>query len=389
MSKSYKRHFTAIALGAIATIGLLEGSRGVLLPHFLKDLQFSAALGGAVFSASALGYLTNSLTFGYTTGRFGLKRVVGAGVVLLAVAMSLFVTQRNPIFLYMTNVALGASISMVELCTSIQISLYYKEKQGGMLNLLHGFFGLGALSGSLWAALWLGLGSGWQVPYGLVGVIIALWGGYFLTLSPLEPPKEQEGQASFGPLLRDPLVWAAALSLGAAVAGEVGATLWLPYFLQKAKGLSETASAGQMTAFFAGFTVTRLAGSWLVERVGQVRSIVALAAVGMGSLLALLALPGAPIILPVLAGGGVAIAFATCTALVATRYPDRVNQVYTIMYSSGGVAGIVTGPLMGWLGDRAGLTVSMWVPLISYAVLITLMSFYGIAANARKPVRES
>lgn len=387
MSKPYQRRFTVIALGALATVGLLEGSRGVLLPHFLNDLQLSAAMGGAVFSASALGYLTNSLSFGYTTRRFGLKPVVGAGVLLLVVAMALFVTLRNPVFLYVANIALGAAISAVELSTSIQISLYYQEKQSGMLNLLHGFFGLGALSGSLWAAFWLGIGTGWQVPYALVGVMIALWGGYFLTLSPLEPPHEAGGQGSFAPLLRDPLVWAAALGLGAAVAGEVGATLWLPYFLQKAKGLSEAASAGQMTAFFAGFTATRLVGGWFIERVGQVRSIVMLATVGLLSLIALLTLPGAPIVLPVLAGAGVAVAFATCTALVASRYPDRVNQVYTIMYSAGGVAGIVTGPLMGWLGDRAGLTTAMWVPLLSYAVLIGLMGMYGTAAA--RPVRQS
>ncbi|HYG56573.1 MAG TPA: MFS transporter [Symbiobacteriaceae bacterium] len=382
MSKSYKRHFTVVALGTIATVGLLEGTRGVLLPRFLDDLALSKALGGAIFSATALGYLASSLSFGLLSQRFGLKRVLGFAALLLAVAMSAFVTLRTPVLLYATAIAVGAAISATELCTTLPISMFYQEKQSGILNLLHGFFGAGALSGTFWAALWLGWGAGWQVPYGLGGLGVLAWGGMFLLLPPLELPRPQAGQGGFGPLLKDPLVWAAALSLAVAVAGEVGTTLWLPTFLQKAKGLSERASSDYLMAFFAGFTATRLLGTWLVERAGPARSIVAMAAVGMVSLISLLVLPGAPIVLPVLAGAGVAIAFATCTALVATRHSDRVNQVYTIMYSAGGLAGLVTGPLMGWLGDRAGMTVSMLVPLVSYALLILLMSYYGRAARS-------
>jgi len=388
MSK-YNRHFTAIALGALATVGLLEGSRGVLLPHFRADLALSATWAGAIFSSNALGYLANSLAFGFLSRKLGLKPMVTLGISLVAVAMGLFVTMRVPTVLYGANMLLGAGMSMIELGTSIHISLIYKEKQGGMLNLLHGFFGVGALSGSLWSAFWLQMGAGWQVPYGLVGFILALWVGYYLTLPRTTLPQEAEGGAGAGPLLRDPLVWAAALALGAAVAGEVGATLWLPSYLQKVKGLGEGVSAGFMMAFFAGFTATRIAGSKLVGRLGPVRTVAALAAVGLAALTALLALPGAPVIIPVLAGAGVATGFATCTALVATRYPDRVNQVYTVMYSAGGLAGIITGPLMGWLGDRFGLTASMWVPLAGYAVLLILMIYYGLAANAARRSRAA
>lgn len=379
---THNRHFTVIALGALATVGLLEGSRGVLLPHFRTDLSFSATWAGAIFSAGALGYLANSLAFGTLSHKLGLKRMVTIGAAVLAVAMTLFVTVRSPLLLYVASMALGAGMSMAELATSIHISLIYKEKQSGMLNLLHGFFGVGALTGSLWAAFWLRLGASWRVPYGLVAVLLLLWIAYYLTLPQTELPKEEAGSGGAGPLLRDPLVWVAAVALGAAVVAEVGATLWLPSYLQKVKGLAEAASAGQMTAFYAGFTTTRVLGGWLVGRAGPVRSVVMLAAVGLASLTALLALPGAPVLLPVLAGAGVATGFATCTALVATRYPDRVNQVYTVMYSAGGLAGIVTGPLMGWLGDHVGLTASMWVPLASYGVLIVLMSYYGVASRA-------
>jgi fucose permease len=381
MSNRHQQAFTAIALGTIATVGLWEGSRGVLLPHFLGDLKLTATVGGAVFSSTAIGYMTNSLAFGTLSHRFGLKRVVATGLGLLAVMMTLFITLKIPALLYVVNVFLGMGISMIEMATSIMISLLYQEKQSGMLNLLHGFFGTGAFLGSLWAAFWLGLGTGWRVPFGLVALILAAWGISFLPLPEHPLPKEEDGRGGYGPLLKDPLVWAAAIGLFMAVVGEVGNTLWLPSYLQKVKGYGEALSAGYMTAFFVGFTATRLAGSWLVGRLGQVRTVLALALVGVVAMVTLLAWPAAPIWLPVLCGAGVATGFATCTALVATRYPERVNQVYTVMYSAGGLAGILTGPFMGWLGDRAGLQFSMWVPLIAYGLLAVLMGYYGLAGN--------
>lgn len=388
-SKRTARLLIVTALGTIATVGLWEGSRGVLLPSFLSDLHLSAALGGTVFSATAIGYLASSLSFGALSQRVGLKKMVVAAMLLLATAMTLFVTLRLPSLLYVVNVFLGASISIIELSTSIQVSLIYQEKQSGMLNLLHGCFGAGALLGSQWAAFWLGLGAAWRVPFGLVAVFLILWCGSFLPQPVLPVPKEEPGAGGgFGPVLRDPLVWVAALALGAAVVGEVGFTLWFPTFLQRVKGMAPGPSAGYATAFFVGFTATRLAGSWLVGRLGQIRTVFGLALVGLAALSAILLLEATPILLPALAGAGVATGFATCTALVAERYPERVNRVYTIMYSSGGLAGILTGPLMGWLGDRYGLTASMWVPLISLGLLAALMAYYGLAGGARRAASE-
>lgn len=386
---NWNRHFVVIALGALATVGLLEGSRGVLLPHFRTDLELSATWGGAIFSAGALGYLANSLAFGTFSRKLGLKRMAVLGIVMLCAAMGLFLTVRTPAVLYGAHIFVGAGISMTELATSIHISLIYKEKQSGMLNLLHGFFGAGALLGSVWAAFWLRLGTGWRVPYGLVALMVALWVIYYLTLPQTELPAEAEGGAGPGPLLRDPLVWVAALALAAAVAGEIGSVLWLPSYLQQVKGLTESVSAFHMTVFFFGFTATRLAGGWLVGRAGPVRAVMVLALVGLAALAAMLTLPGAPLVIPFLAGAGVATGFATCTALVATRYPERVNQVYTVMYSAGGLAGIVTGPLMGWLGDRWGLTASMWAPLAAYAALFLLMGYYGLASGSRQGARAA
>jgi fucose permease len=379
LANSLQRHYALVALGIITTVGLWDGSRGVILPHFLTDLDLTAATGAAIFSSGALGFLACSLTFGYLTRRFGLKQVATGGFLLFATALALFFTQREPLFLTIAVMAMGAGMGMVELSSGIPISMLYGEKQHGMLNLLHGFFGLGALSGSLLAALFLGYGASWRAPYILALGLLVVWTLIFRRLPTLTLPQPPKSKAGMGPMLRDPLVWIATLTLSAAVAAEVGVGLWLPSYLQQEKGLGEAVSAFGLTIFFMGFTATRLLASWLVNAIGPVRSVMGLGLIGVVGLTALLLLPGAWYALAALAGAGVAIAFATCVALVATRYPERVNQVYAFMYSCGAVTVMVTGPLMGLVGQRVGLGMAMLIPLTAYVAIILLIMLYGWA----------
>ncbi len=367
-----------IALGILATVGLFEGSKGVLLPHMMTDLQLSPALGAAVMTAGGVGYLINSLTFGTVTQRFGLKRVVAFGGILALTMLTLFLTQRVPAVLYGANVLYGIGAGQVELSMSLPLSiLYTPEEQASTLNLLHGFFGVGTLVGSVWGGYWMGVGAPWQLPLILVAALLAFWVWRYLRRPAVAVPRPEGKAGGYGPILSDPLVWVAALALGAAVAAEAGVALWLPTYLQKAKGLSEAVSAGYATAFFAGFTLTRLSGAWLVKRVGGIRLVVLLALVGLLAMVGLQAFPPAWAGLSVLLGAGCAVGFATCLSMVAGRYPDRVNRVYSIMYSSGGITGILVGPFMGWVAGRSGLGAAMWVPGAAFGVLAAAMGWYG------------
>lgn len=376
-SNQHIRHFTAIALGMIATSGFWEGAKGLSLPHFLTDLALQPALGGAIFAAGALGFTLTALTFGTLSHRLGLKRLVLTGCLLGLAALAAFLTGRHPVVLYGASMFLGTGISLVEMSTSLPISLLYGDRQGGMLNLLHGLFGVGTLVGALWGGLWFRAGAPWQVAMGLIGLPVAVWTVWFTALPALPLPRSTGREGGYGPLLRDPLVWIAALALAAAVVAESGMGLWLPSYLQRSKGLSEGASAFYTTAFFIGFTACRLAGGWLIDRVGPVRSVVLLGLIGGAGLMALILLPGPWAWLSALAGAGVAMGFATAVALVAARYPDRMGRVYSLMYSSGGVSAILAGPAMGWIAQRVSLSAVMGVPLGAYAALVGLMLLYG------------
>jgi fucose permease len=380
MSSRHRRQYTAIALGGLATIGLWEGAKGVLLPNFLSSLSLLPAAGATILSASAIGNFVGATGFGAVSQRLGLRRSSMLGGLLMGTAALLFLTVRLPALLYGAFLLYGLGLALVELTIQIPVSVLYGQQQGGIFNLLHGFFGIGALAGSAWGALMLSLGAGWRQTAAVTGGCVLFWVLFYRSLPEVPLPREEAARGgNDAPVLRDPLTWVLALSLVAAVVAEIGCSLWLPTYLQQVKGLAEATAAMGATTFYLGFTATRLAGPWLVGHLGSLRALVLTALLGAAGLGGVLLLPGCFYWLSALAGSGIAIGFATCLTLAASRHPSRVNTAFSVMYAGGSLAGIGTGPAMGWIAQTGGLGAAMVVPMVCYFLIGGLVSFYGWA----------
>lgn len=377
------RTYALIAMAIIFTGGLFQGSRGVILPPLLADLQVSPAFGAAMVSSSGVGFLMVSSSFGLVTQRLGLKLTVMIGTVLAAVSLGLFLTLRVPPLLYLAGAAYGAGASMVEISTSLTISLLYDpRRQTSMLNLLHGFFGAGSLFATLWVGFWLGRGAPWQLPLALVGVLLTLGAILFITRPPIELPTAESGAGGYGRLFADPLVWVAVVAVIGVVGAESAVVIWTPTYLQQVKGLAETTSALYATLFFVGFTATRLGASWLVGRVGPIRMVVGLALIGLVGTAGLVLLPAAWAWLVILPGVGSATGFATLVALVTARHPGLANRIYSIMYSAVGITGISIGPIVGWAAERTSLSTAMWIPAVALLVAALAAGWFGWRSTA-------
>lgn len=382
--------YTIIALGTIATLGTWGGAKGIVLPYFLTDLALAPAIGSAIFTATSVGSFIGSSSFAWLTSRFGLSRVNQAGAILLLAITGVILFLNVPLLLYPAFVLFGLGSSMVELTSTLPISILYAGRQGGIMSLTHGFFGLGTLVGSTLAGLAMARGLNWRLPMAVAVVLVGCWAYAFHRQPALSLPPRAAGEPGSGGLLKDPLVWAATLALTAGVAAENGAGIWLATYLSEGKGLSPAATTAGATCFFLGFTAARLLGP-VLTRLGSVRAVLLCTSIGAAGLTGVVLLPGQWFWLTSLAGLGVGIIFPTCLTLVAVRYQSRSNQVFSLMYGMANVAGISTAPAMGLVMEYgSGLTAAMWVEIGFYLAVILLIGCYGWAtvrqkADARSP----
>jgi fucose permease len=178
-----------------------------------------------------------------------------------------------------------AGFGFFEVGINALASKLFQKKAALLMNLLHSFYGLGAVIGPKAAGLITGRTQlGWRYIYMLsLPLALALLLPSIFLRFPEENPQAGKTQAidgsapgrkSFFDALRSPVVWLMSIALGLGVAVEMSSSNWGAMYFWDVYGLNPSIDGATfLSAFFLAFTVSRLVCGLFVERIGYMRSI--------------------------------------------------------------------------------------------------------------------
>jgi MFS transporter, FHS family, L-fucose permease len=238
--------------------------------------------------------------------------------------------------------------------------------------------GVGSISGPFLLALLAGLGLAWTLVFPVFALgtgAVLLW----LALTPLPvhrpgPVPAGAGTAGFLGLLRDPLVAACVAGVALYTGAEVGLSAWLATHLAATFGLPLGTTATRLgpTLFFASLCAGRLLGSRILRHVAPRTFLAACALAGLAGVLGLLAPLRAAVVASVLLCG---LAFGNLWpmlyAAAMARRPDRAGELSGLLCTAI-AGGALLPPLMGFVGDAAGIRWSFLIPAGSFLYLSAL-----------------
>jgi MFS family permease len=165
--------------------------------------------------------------------------------------------------------------------------------------------------------------------------------------------------------------------------GEGAISDWGALHLREDLGAAAGLAAAGYAAFALAEACGRLAGSWLLARLGQTRVLVFGSAVTCAGMLAAALSPSLPLALAgfALAGLGVANAFPTAMARVGSLAgPNGVATASTFGY-----AGFLLGPpVIGFLASAASLRAALTTVSLLALVAIALARFAAPGRGGRK-----
>jgi fucose permease len=261
--------------------------------------------------------------------------------------------------LAMTIVGLG--LGSIEVGGNLIIVDLHRHDKGRYLNLLAFFHGVGSMVAPLYAGQLLDMGVSWRRIYQSGIMVVLLLFVYFLlvkypqTSSPGQNKLDIKalGRSAFS---RRMILFYVVIAIY--VAAEIGIGAWLVEFLQQAKSQSVMMSSLFLSLFFGAITAGRFVGSFLVERVGYLKSMLgaALASVACAAVGTFAPAPMA-FFLP-LTGLFFSIIFPTATAAVSDLHQENVGTILGLLFTFGGVGGMLgpwtIGFLSDWMGIQAG-----------------------------------
>jgi MFS family permease len=336
---------------AKARAGLDEGTLGLLL----------LCLGvGSILAMPMAGLLAT---------RFGCRRVVSAGVLLICAALPLLATVTSIPALIAALFMFGAGLGTVDSTVNLQAVIVERASGKTMMSGFHGLFSLGGIVGAAGVSALLGLGVS---PLGATLVVIVM---LLIALAKAAPHLLPYGSESSGPAFAVP--HGIVLFIGGmcfiVFLAEGAALDWSAVFLAQERGI-DTAYAGLGYAAFAlTMTVGRLTGDSIVRRLGATRVIVF---GGLTAAAGLFVATFAPSWEAALVG--YALLGAGCSNIVPVLYTAVGKQ--TVMPESVavpaittlGYAGILAGPaLIGFIAHGSSLSFAfglMAVLLVAVAI---------------------
>ena len=325
---------------------------GAAVPAIADVTGVDVALVGQLAVAHGIGSLLGVLTWGRVQGRWPTRRAVTVGVAcMLAGAAAVAVNpaagtgpvadRGAALLLVLAGSLLVVGTGFGILVTAVNTVAAQTGMSPGVLNAMHGVFGVGAIGFPVLAGR-TDLGTVFLLVLVLMAVVTPL----LLRTPPVRraPPSSGAGREAL------PFV----LFIGAAVSLEIGISVWAPTHLV-AEGRSVEAAATVVGIFFGAFTAARFLVAPLSVRwdVGQlVRGSVVLAGVASFAAAVL------PEVGWVVAGIGIGPLFPTTLAWMARATGD--DHAATRLYLGGIVGGLV-GP--GALGVVVGLVGASALPV--------------------------
>jgi fucose permease len=353
---------------------LLLGWTVLLVPSLIREVQRSfdqsdAGMGFAYF-VNAVVYVTGTVSVGVLAGRLSRRLLLAAGPASIGVGLLLIAAAGDWATFLVGFLVMGLGAGIVDAgINALFMDLY--AGRAAMLNRLHVFFAVGALT----VPLVVGLSVGWGAPWQAVAIAIAAVAAPLALLlgtrrlppthprvrAAASPDQGGRGPADRGSSDRRrvpvPLV-VLAFAIGCYVAAELGVSSWLVRYLDDAP--LEVATLA-LSLFWAALALGRLVSSFIVDRMGAVTFATTWSAACGVAILAAINVPSVPLAILCFAIAGFAAGpvYPMIMAIGGSLYPGRASMVSSVLASAAIVGSIVYPPLMGVVSEVAGMWLSM------------------------------
>lgn len=340
---------------------VLIGCNAVLVPSLIRSIehdfhQSDAGL-GLFYLLSSVVYAAGSFGGGLLTERLGRRWILitagcicGLGLAGSAAALTW------PLFL-LAGLAVTAGAGAIDGGVNGLFLDLYQQARGGALNLLHSFFGVGALLAPFAVGRLLVAGVSWRIDFLGLGLGAFLLAGLLLLLE-MPAGLRVEATGTQGELTRTersmlPFM-GLAVSICCYVAAEMAVSGWLVKFLG---GVPVTTATAVLSIFWGGLALGRVLSNWVAERMDYLVFTVGCIALASGTLIGALVVPVFPlsVVLFGFAGLFYGPVYPMIMAIGGNLYPHRIAALSGSIGAAAVIGSVFYPPLIGFMATHVGL----------------------------------
>lgn len=254
-----------------AMFAMTTDSVGTVIPEIIREFELGLTAAGSFQYATMSGIGISAIALGFLADSIGRKRSILFGLLLFGVSSALFAAGHDFLFFVCLLFVSGLGIGIFKagaLALISDISRSTREHATTM-NLVEGFFGVGAILGPALVAWFLQVGMGWKWVYliaaGLCGLLLVT------TLTARFPAPARVETRPVSPretmrMIGDPTAMFFATALMLYVGAEAAIYVWAPTYLASYAGAHAWLALYAVSVFFVLRAAGRFLGVWLLAR---------------------------------------------------------------------------------------------------------------------------
>ncbi|MQU06151.1 MFS transporter [Pseudomonas helleri] len=343
-----------------------------LVPYAKARAGLDDATLGLLLLSLGVGSILAMPIAGVLATRFGCRRVLTAGTLLICLSLPLLATVSSIPLLIATLFVFGAGLGTVDSTVNLQAVIVERASGRNMMSGFHGLFSVGGIVGAAGVSGLLAVG---LTPLWAMAVVIVL---ILAALFKAAPHLLPYGSESSGPAFAIPhgVVLFIGLLCFTVFLAEGAMLDWSAVFLTSEKHINEVYAGLGYAAFALTMTAGRLLGDTIVSRLGARRVIV------LGGLFAAAGLALATVApdwkVSLL---GYALVGAGCSNIVPVLYTAVGKQ--TVMPESIAVPAITTLGYAGILVGPAAIGFIAHASSLNIAFGLIAVMLVGVAISGR------
>jgi fucose permease len=373
-----------IALISFVSLGLPDAMLGVAWPTMRESFGRSRQELGTILFCSGAGYIASGLVSGRAIALLGVGRVLIVSTALVTIGLLGYTLA--PVFgmVLLLAVLIGLGSGAVDSGLNVYAAETFSNR---VMNLLHAFFGIGAMIGPIVMASVLATGLGWRGGYLAIGTVTLLMTALFVRTRgiwtahhPAAFDPSQPAAAPVRTVIRQPLVWLQIAVFLFTTGVEFTAGQWAYTVLTERLGIA-TATAGVLVGLYWGsMAVGRLLLGGLSRAIGD-RRLILLGAAGMlvAALLFTLDMPAFAIAGLMLFGLAEGPLFPTLMSLTPERLGSTIAlHAIGFQVSAAVLGGAILPTVAGLLSAELGLAAIGWTLVAGVVILIGLLALLHV-----------
>ena len=245
---------------------------GVIIPEIIKEFKLTHTQAGAFHYVTMLAIALSGILLGYLADKIGRKPTIILGLIIYAVSCFLFAIGDSYLFFVALLFSSGLAIGIFKTAGLALVGDITKNphEHTKSMNMVEGFFGVGAIIGPWIVSSLLANGYSWKYLYlfaGLVCILLSLATWSAKTSESISNKGSKVSVKRTFAMMKNPFALGFSLCIALYVGAEAAIYVWMPTLLADYDGDLAELAVYALTVFFVLRAGGRFLAIWVLSKI--------------------------------------------------------------------------------------------------------------------------